>query len=205
MVTVPVEVTEEPEMVTVPIDGTDVEPVIAKTEPKVDIENEPIISKLETKTLMENEDEYAATNTEYEDEYVATETTLKPDINDENEVQTFMPTTKEDVSNKSDTINTTLESEILSVTEYVSLETTLKPDINDENEVQTIMPTTEQDVNAVLKSSNDLTTHENEMPRTTQDTVVNWLQETSEIENNFQDANIVPTPYIRTENLQWKK
>ena len=74
--------------------------------------------------------------------------------------------------------------------EYAATETSITPDIelgidtaNEEPEI----------------------THENERPRTAQDTVVNWLLETNEVENNFHDANIVPIPYIRTENLQWKK
>ena len=74
--------------------------------------------------------------------------------------------------------------------EYAATETTIKPDI---------------ELGIDTANEEPETTHENERPRTAQDTVVNWLLETNEVENNFHDANIVPIPYIRTENLQWKK
>ena len=166
---------------------------------------------------MENGLKLSTIETEYDDEYAATETTITPDIdlgidtaNEEPET-TLKPEEPEvDTVTEKPEIDTVIEeSERVRVPEEPEVDTvTDEPEIvtvamNPETLVVTITP----DIELGIDTANEEPeiTHENERPRTAQDTVVNWLLETNEVENNFHDANIVPIPYIQTENLQWKK
>ena len=140
--------------------------------------------------LMENELKLSTIETEYDDEYAATETTIKPDIELGIDTANEEPeTTLKPEEPEVDTV--TGEPEIVTLAmDPETVEVTITPDI---------------ELGIDTANEEPETTHENERPRTAQDTVVNWLLETNEVENNFHDANIVPIPYIRTENLQWKK
>ena len=186
-------VTEEPEIVTVAMDPETLE--VTEGPEMVTVPEEPAID-----TVSEEP--------EYDDEYAATETTIKPDIElgidkaDEEPETTLKPEEPEvDTVTEEPEIDTVIEeSERVRVPEEPEIVTVA---MNPETLVVTITP----DIELGIDTANEEPeiTHENERPRTAQDTVVNWLLETNEVENNFHDANIVPIPYIRTENLQWKK
>merc|ERR1711971_402062 len=166
---------------------------------------------------MENELKLSKIETEYDDEYAATETTIKPDIElgidtaSEDPETTLKPEKPEvDTVTEKPEIDTVIEeSESVTVPEEPEAGTvTEEPEIVTlAMDPETVEVTITPDIELRIDTANEEPeiTHENERPRTAQDTVVNWLLETNEVENNFHDANIVPIPYIRTENLQWKK
>ena len=175
---------------------------------------------------MENELKLSTIETEYDDEYAATETTIKPDIElgidtaneepettlkpEEPEVDTVTEKPEIDtVIEESESVTVPEEPEMDPVPEEPEVDTvTGEPEIVTlAMDPETVEVTITPDIELGIDTANEEpeTTHENERPRTAQDTVVNWLIETNEVENNFHDANIVPISYIPTENLQWKK
>ena len=175
---------------------------------------------------MENELKLSKIETEYDDEYAATETSITPDIElgidtaSEDPETTLKPEKPEvDTVTEKPEIDTVIEeSESVTVPEEPEIDPVPEePEVDtvtEEPEIvtlamdpETVEVTITPDIELGIDTANEEPeiTHENERPRTAQDTVVNWLLETNEVENNFHDANIVPIPYIRTENLQWKK